>query len=66
MALRYILVNLRYIAKESDCACCKLSLGQGYTRDLSTGLVYHNPWCLEIHTSDSMKAIGGKTYVETM
>lgn len=62
MALRYIVVNLRYAAKETDCACCKSPLGEGYTRELSTGLVYHNPFCLETHVLMSTRAIEGRTY----
>lgn len=55
--MKYVLVNLRANA-ECDCNSCYLPLKKTYVRDLGTGLVYHNPWCFEVHVHDSLKAIG--------
>lgn len=56
--MRYIVVRLER-APDCECNSCHVKLGKGYTRDLSTGLVYHNPCCYATHVHDSIIALGG-------
>ncbi len=51
-----MLVNLRY-PTEDCCSCCKTPLQKTYVRDITTGLVYHFPWCLETHIATTEYAI---------
>ena len=64
MALKYVLVNIKYEAIGVDCACCKKPIKKTFVRDLETFLYYHNPWCYEAHVAASIKAIQGQTHAE--
>lgn len=49
--MRFILVNFRNLkgADKTACAFCCTFLNDGYVRDLTTGLVYHDVRCLDHH-----------------
>lgn len=55
--MHFILVNGRNL--DGECAFCRLTLEKSYVRDLSTGIVYHNPYCLAAHISTSVILIEG-------
>lgn len=55
--MRFILVNGRN--PDGECAFCHLELEKSYVRDLCTGIVYHNPYCLEAHINTSIILIEG-------
>lgn len=57
--MRYMIINGLNEKRDGQCAFCGTSLGQTYTRDLSTGLPYHSWYCLEMHTLSSVAAITG-------
>ena len=54
---RYILVNERVPKDKVTCSYCKTPLGKSYVRDLSTRLVYHSPWCLDVHELETVRCI---------
>lgn len=56
--MRFIAVNTYQAPTEQvPCQFCTTPLGKSYVRDLGTGLVYHNHWCLETHTAQSVVCI---------
>jgi hypothetical protein len=57
MAMKRIYAKL-YMPVHELCAGCQQDITQNwYVRDLGTGIIYHNDWCLEAHTGSSEKAI---------
>lgn len=57
MVLRYIVVNGRSPRQDGYCGICHTNLEQSYTRDLVTGITYHNPWCLFAHELSTLKCL---------
>jgi hypothetical protein len=49
MPLRYVWVNEALKPMKAFCAFDHISLVEGYVRELSTGLLYHDACCLEHH-----------------
>ena len=49
MPMRYVWVNDALKPMTGFCAFDQLSLVEGYVRDLSTGLLYHDFCCIEHH-----------------
>lgn len=57
MAIDFICVKVNQPVEENCAACGLLILDRHYTRDWPTRIVYHNPWCRDIHIESSRKAI---------
>lgn len=56
--MRFICVRLRSPKGEAtNCVMCQAPIGEGYVRDLTTGLVYHTVWCMETHIGQSILCI---------
>ena len=49
MPFRYVLVNEALKPMKAFCAFDNISIVQGYLRELSTGLLYHDACCLHGH-----------------
>jgi len=49
MPMLYVWVNERVEPIKAFCAYDQIELCQGYVRELSTGLLYHDRCCLELH-----------------
>jgi|GEM_PF-4047887 len=45
--MRYVWVNERLKPMTAFCAYDRIALVEGYVRELSTGLLYHDACCLE-------------------
>lgn len=56
--MEYLIVNGRNNSEEGFCTLCKNSLGKSYTREITTGLTYHSPYCLEVHVRMVTKLLG--------
>jgi hypothetical protein len=48
-AVRYVWVNESARHLNAVCAFDKIALCEGYVRELSTGLLYHDACCFEFH-----------------
>ncbi len=49
MPLRFVWVNEPLKRMSAFCAFDQISIVEGYVRDLSSGLLYHDACCLEHH-----------------
>lgn len=47
--MQYIWVNEPVSSGEAACAFDNIPICEGYVRELSTGLVYHDVCCLKFH-----------------
>ena len=47
--MRYVWVNEQVKPMKAFCAFDHIAIVEGYVRELSTGLVYHDACCLEHH-----------------
>jgi hypothetical protein len=57
MPLRYIWVNEPLKPMMTFCAFDHISIVEGYVRELSTGLVYHDACCLIGHTLECQEVV---------
>ena len=57
MPMRYVWVNARVEPMKAFCAFDHVALCQGYVRELSTGLIYHDRCCLELHSLEREEAV---------
>lgn len=55
--LRYVLVNHRTPRADPHCWLCGGELQKGYVRDLRTGQLYCDRYCLAGHTKITARAI---------
>lgn len=55
--MRYVWVNERLKPMTAFCAYDYVVLVEGYVRDLSTGLLYHDACCLEYHKLECEEAV---------
>jgi hypothetical protein len=58
---RFVLVNDRVPRSDANCALCCKKIGQGYVRELQTGLVYCNPQCFSGYEKMTILAIEDRT-----
>jgi hypothetical protein len=54
---RFVLVNDRVPRSDVTCALCCMKIGQGYVRELQTGLVYCDPQCFSEHEQKAFLTI---------
>lgn len=50
MGFRYVWVNEKLEPMTAFCAHDHVQIREGYLREISTGLLYHNAYCLAQHT----------------
>jgi hypothetical protein len=60
MPLRFVWVNEPLKRMAALCAYDQICLVEGYVRELSTGLLYHDVCCLEHHTLECQQAVTGR------
>lgn len=47
--MQYVVCDTKLRPMSHFCAHDHVEILEGYTRDLETGVLYHNPWCLQQH-----------------
>lgn len=47
--MKYIVCDTKLKPMKHFCAYDHVEIVEGYTRDLETGVLYHNPFCLNQH-----------------
>lgn len=47
--MQYVVCDTKLKTMSHFCAHDKVEITDGYTRDLETGAMYHNPFCLQQH-----------------
>lgn len=57
MAIRYIVVNEKLKPMKAFCAYDHVQLKEGYLHELSTGLLYHDVYCLKQHTLSCQEVV---------
>lgn len=56
--MQFICVNTNAVKGiDYPCTFCKTAIGKSYTRDLTTGLIYHSHFCMDTHIEQSILCI---------